>query len=102
MARIKNFNEDSDLPLSGRAVLVTRPLEQSQEMVTLLENLGAKVICRPMVEIVEPDSWDMLDGAIEKLATYDGLLFTSANGVKFFFRRLRQKQKAPFSEITRA
>ncbi len=102
MTRKQILNEDAGGPLAGRAVLITRPLEQSQEMVERLENLGAQVICRPLIEIVEPDSWEALDAAIEKLATCDWLLFTSANGVKFFFKRLRHKQNAPLSEITRA
>lgn len=98
----KNINEDLDKPLGGRTVLLTRPLEQSQEIWALLESLGAKVISRPMIEIIEPGSWDNLDAAIEKLRSYNWLIFTSANGVKFFFRRLRQKHQAPLSQLTEA
>ncbi len=88
-------------------MLVTRPRAQSQEMVALLEGLGARVICCPMIEIVEPDSWDEVDAAIAQLTSYDYLIFTSANGVKFFFERLRQpakrhRPKAKLSELTQA
>jgi uroporphyrinogen III methyltransferase / synthase len=100
MATQSSLHDDSEKPLVGRRVLVTRPLEQSQEIVTLLENLGAQAICYPMIEIIEPDSWDALDAAIEDLATYDWLIFTSANGVKFFFQRMAQKPKAKLSKIT--
>ena len=34
-----------------------------------------------------------MDEAIDKLTTYNWLIFTSANGVQFFFERLREKQK---------
>jgi uroporphyrinogen III methyltransferase/synthase len=42
----------------------------------------------PTIEIVEPESFAPLDEAIEHLYGYDWLVFTSANGVDFFMRRL--------------
>ena len=61
-----NQNAILQRPLAGRTVLVTRPLAQSQEMATLLENSGARVICCPMIETVAPESWDELDGAMAR------------------------------------
>ena len=89
-------------PLSGRAVLVTRPRQQSEEMTAMLEGLGAKVIHAPMIEMKEPDRWDAVDQSINQLDLYDWLIFTSANGVKFFFRRLAQKRRESLSEISEA
>ena len=34
-----------------------------------------------------------MDEAIDKLTTYDWIIFTSANGVQFFFERLWEKNK---------
>jgi uroporphyrinogen III methyltransferase/synthase len=97
-----NQNPNSQRPLVGRTVLVTRPLAQSQEMAALLEGLGANVICCPMIETIAPQNWDEVDGAIERLAGYDYIVFTSANGVNFFFRRLEEKRHIKLSEQTGA
>jgi len=54
----------------------------------LLTELGAETIAFPMIEITEPFSWESVDGALTKLSSYDSIIFTSANGVRFFFKRL--------------
>jgi uroporphyrinogen III methyltransferase / synthase len=80
-----------DFFLKGLRVLVTRGRGQSAEMTSLLESYGAVVIHCPTIEISEPESWDSLDAAIAKLEIYDWVVFTSANGVDFFYRRLAEK-----------
>jgi uroporphyrinogen III methyltransferase / synthase len=80
-------------PLIGKTVMVTRPRGQSKEMTDLLERLGAVVIHCPTIEIIEPDSWGALDAALENIDTYDWIVFTSANGPEFFFRRLSERRK---------
>jgi len=57
-------------------------------MAAILESAGASVIYCPTIEIVQPDSWSDLDDAIQRIGSYDWIVFTSANGVKFFDRRL--------------
>jgi uroporphyrinogen III methyltransferase/synthase len=88
-------------PLRGRRVVVTRPRGQSEEITSLLENLGAIVIHCPMIEIREPDSWDDLDRSIAHLEGYDCIVFTSANGAHFFFRRLTEKRTDALSALER-
>lgn len=78
-------------PLQGRAILITRALAQSEELTSTLTNYGAHVLHCPTIEITEPDNWNALDQAIERLDSYDWVMFTSANGVEFFFRRLADK-----------
>jgi uroporphyrinogen-III synthase len=56
----------------------------------LLWRQGARSIAFPTIDIVPPDSWQALDTALERLASYTWIVFTSANGVRFFFRRLRE------------
>lgn len=77
-------------PLSGKTVLVTRAREQASTLTDALEELGAECIEAPAIKIVPPESFDALDGAIASLDAYDWLIFTSANGVEFFFARLHQ------------
>jgi uroporphyrinogen III methyltransferase/synthase len=77
-------------PLLGRRILVTRPRHQAADMVARLEELGAVVSVLPTVEIREPADWSAVDRALAALSSYHWLVFTSANGVVAFFRRLRQ------------
>jgi hydroxymethylbilane synthase len=76
------------LPLTGRRVIVTRAVKQSGEMTRALEAVGAEVVQCPTIEIREPSDWAQLDWALIHLSWYDWLVFTSANGVEYFLRRL--------------
>ncbi len=80
-------------PLFGKTVIVTRPKEQSHEFIRLLEDRGASVIPFPTIEIVPPRSYKALDRAINNLEHYDWIVFTSVNGVKSFFDRLKVLNK---------
>jgi uroporphyrinogen III methyltransferase/synthase len=88
-------------PLTGKTVMLTRAPAQSTEMTAMLEGLGATVIHSPTIEIVEPASWAALDEAIGRLESYDWLIFTSANGVEFFFRRLAETRGDGLSAVSR-
>jgi uroporphyrinogen III methyltransferase/synthase len=68
--------------------MITRALAQSAEFAAELERYGARVVACPTIEIVEPESYAVLDEAIDNLFGYDWLVFTSTNGVDFFLRRL--------------
>jgi len=78
-------------PLGRRTVVVTRAASQAAEFVTELENYGAKVIICPTIEIAEPESYERLDEAIDHLYGYDWLIFTSANAIDYFLRRLETR-----------
>lgn len=76
-------------PLAGRTVVITRAEAQANEFITQLEQYGATVIVCPTIEIRELESYERLDEAIAHLYGYDWLVFTSVNGVEYFFNRLR-------------
>ncbi len=78
-------------PLQGITVVITRAASQAAELSTLLESYGAKVIVCPTIEIREPESFELLDEALDHLYGYDWLIFTSTNGVDFFLRRLTNR-----------
>ena len=80
-----------DQPLRGRTVVITRALAQSQEFTAELERYGARVVACPTIKIVEPASYAPLDEALEHLYGYDWIVFTSANGVDYFMRRLTMR-----------
>lgn len=75
-------------PLIGKTVLVTRAVDQSENFSRSLKDKGATVVAFPTIAILPPSSWGECDAAMEKLAQYDGLVFTSSNAVRSFFRRL--------------
>jgi uroporphyrinogen III methyltransferase/synthase len=77
-----------DTPLLGKNVLVTRSRAQSEAITEQLEKLGAAVLHCPTIDVVPPRSWSALDAAIATIQQYDWIVFTSANGVRFFFHHL--------------
>jgi uroporphyrinogen III methyltransferase / synthase len=78
-------------PLFGRGVVITRPERQADDLATRLAAQGAHPIAFPTISIVPPADWSELDKALDELESYNWLIFTSANGVHFFFQRLREK-----------
>ncbi|MEK6815288.1 MAG: uroporphyrinogen-III C-methyltransferase [Nitrospirota bacterium] len=76
------------LPLFGRRVVVTRTRTQASALSSRLVSLGADVLECPTIEIAPPDSFALLDKAIERIAAYHVVIFTSVNGVARFFERL--------------
>ncbi|HVN49564.1 MAG TPA: uroporphyrinogen-III synthase [Bacteroidota bacterium] len=75
--------------LQNKFFLVTRTEEQSATFRSLLESRGAKTMCLPAIQIVDPDSWEDCDSAIWKLAEYFAVCFTSKNAVEKFISRIR-------------
>jgi len=75
-------------PLFGKRILVTRPEDQAPGFIMALSALGAQCLPFPTIKIIPPASWGELDKAIEGLSRYDWILFTSVNGVTYFFERL--------------
>jgi uroporphyrinogen-III synthase len=82
------------LPLQGRRILVTRTHEQAGTFIEQLRALGAIPVEFPTIRIMPPENWEQLDTALRRLCGngivyYDWLVFTSANGVRICFDRLR-------------
>lgn len=85
------FGSDQQLaqkPLLGQTVLVTRPQHQSRDMLRDLHMLGASTLSQPAISISPPANWEPVDAAIAELGSYDWLVFSSANGVQYFFDRV--------------
>jgi uroporphyrinogen-III synthase len=79
------------LPLQGLRILNTRANEQAGIFSAQLSTLGAIPIEFPTIRIIAPEDSAPLDLALKRLCAsdlYDWLVFTSSNGVKFFFERL--------------
>lgn len=72
-------------PLSGRRVVVTRSREQASVLSERLGGLGAEVLELPVVRVSKEISKEVLADVMLEFASYDWIVFTSANGVRFFF-----------------
>lgn len=80
-----------DKPLFGKRILVTRAREQASALSEALEKLGAEAVEAPMIAVQEAADKAPLEKAIAQIGDYDWIIFTSANGVRFFFDALRAK-----------
>jgi uroporphyrinogen III methyltransferase/synthase len=78
-------------PLFGRRVLVTRAPEQASELVAALAHAGAEAVLAPLIQICAPADPAPLDAALDRLASYDAIVFTSANAVRFTAQRAVQR-----------
>jgi uroporphyrinogen III methyltransferase/synthase len=72
-------------------VLVTRASEQAGEITSRLSALGATVIEAPAIRLVDPPDWQPLDRALDRLSTYDWIVFTSQNAVPRVLARMRER-----------
>lgn len=75
-------------PLFGKKVIVTRSRAQASSLAQAIENLGGESVEFPTISLTEPEDYAPLDRALAHLSCYDWLIFTSVNGVEFFFNRM--------------
>jgi uroporphyrinogen III methyltransferase/synthase len=75
-------------PLLGKRIVVTRARAQASDLIQHLSLLGAECLEFPTIMIAPPSDWSHLDTALDQMDHYNWLIFTSVNGVKFFFDRL--------------
>lgn len=73
------------LPLADRRIAVTRTREQASELAVKLTDLGAEVLELPLIRVSKEISKQNLADTMTELGNYDWIVFTSPNGVRFFF-----------------
>lgn len=83
----------SKKPLLGKTIVITRAREQASDMSAQLKDLGAIVIECPTIKICPLDDYGQVDKAIDDLHKYKWLIFTSVNGVKYFWDRLAHNNR---------
>jgi len=76
------------MSLLNKTIISTRPATQNDELKEYLSGKGAKVIDFPLIDItgLEPD--ETIQDVINIVQKFNWLIFTSKNGVFFFFRIL--------------
>lgn len=80
----------SSTPLSGKRIAVTRAREQASELSAKLVELGAEVIELPLIHVAKKVDLQTLADVLAELGGYDWIVFTSANGVRFFFEEFHR------------
>ena len=120
-----NVSRLTEQPLAGMRVMVTRPAREKgtgpicrdgpegaahkldlspfpaagcqNDLAGQLRQLGAEVVAQPAIRIEPPADWRPVDAALARLGEFDWLVFSSANGVRYLFDRLREKEIGPLS-----
>ncbi len=77
------------MPLATKRIVVTRAGEQAASTIQRLQALGAEVIGFPTIAF-EPLPGSALRTALQELANYDWLIFSSSNAVRFFLDACEQ------------
>ena len=80
-----NLNWFEKRLLFGKRIVVTRSTAQVGALLNRLTEMGAEVLEIPTIRIVEPDDKEPLKDALLGLGSYQWLVFTSPNGVDYFF-----------------
>ena len=75
-------------PLLGKGIVVTRSREQGSDTAKLLAEAGARVIQFPTIAVTPLEDYALVREAIGKLSEYQWVIFTSANGVRYFWEQL--------------
>ena len=76
--------------LAGRRIVLTRARDQNTGWRRQLEALGATVIELPLIQVTKDYDKHTLVEVFAELGRYEWLVFTSANGARFFFEELRR------------
>ena len=71
--------------LSGLRIVITRARDQTSELRMKLEALGAEVLEIPMIQTEPALITQDLTEVFAEIATYEWIVFTSPNGVRYFF-----------------
>lgn len=74
--------------LENKTIISTRPIQSDKPMIDLLQSDGAHYISLPMIEPVLSVLNQAEKEIISKLEEFDWIIFTSGNGIRFFFEHL--------------
>ena len=75
-----------DRPLFGKRIVITRPVGQTSRLKSMLEDLGSDVLELPLIKILPQENKNLVAETFAGIATYEWVVFTSANGVREFFK----------------
>jgi uroporphyrinogen III methyltransferase / synthase len=74
--------------LRGKTILTTRAAGSTGDLTERLTALGARVVECPTIELEPIENCTAIDQAIHRMSSYQWLMFTSANAVDYFMKRI--------------
>ncbi len=77
-------------PLAGRRIALTRPAASSADWRARLETLGAEVVELPLISVSKDVNLHTLNEVFQELGGYEWIIFTSVNGVRYFFEEFHR------------
>lgn len=83
-------------PLADKTIVVTRPVAQSQNLLSSLKKFPVKIVHFPTIDIRPAENPSVAASLFHNLATYDTVIFNSANAVHHAMA-LIQKLQLTFS-----
>ena len=72
------------------ALISTRPLKTNVQLSEELKNSEIKLLSFPLTEIHPLNNYQIFDGVIENIKTYQHIIFISTNAVHFFVERVKK------------
>ncbi|MCD8073995.1 MAG: uroporphyrinogen-III C-methyltransferase [Lachnospiraceae bacterium] len=84
----EQFSWADKQPLAGVKVLLTRPKDRSSETAAKLREKGAEVLELPTIRTERIQKNERLEQALERLGSYQWIVFTSPTGVRIFFEEM--------------
>ncbi len=78
------------LTLRDKIIISARPVYKKDTLKQYLSEKGAVVIDFPMIEISAAEIDDRIKNILSKLDSFHWIVFTSRNGVKYFFKALKE------------
>ena len=72
------------------ALISTRPQETNVQLSDELKNSEIKLLSFPLTEIHPLNNYQIFDGVIENIKTYQHIIFISTNAVHFFLERVKK------------
>ncbi|MCE1163793.1 MAG: uroporphyrinogen-III synthase [Bacteroidetes bacterium] len=70
-----------------KVILNTRPEGTGDGFETMLKEKNFRVINFPLIKIVPAQNYSEIEGRLERIEEYDGLIFTSGNAARIFLER---------------
>lgn len=74
--------------LENKIIISTRPISKNDSIKNHLTEKGATVLDFPMIEICPNDLNESIKTTLQKINSYQWIVFTSKNGVEYFFKYL--------------
>ncbi|WP_042345557.1 uroporphyrinogen-III synthase [Bacillus massiliigorillae] len=90
---------ETDLLLQGKTVLITREERDSKQFAEAITSYGGNAITIPLIGFQACVVTDEIQKKLDSIERYDWVVFTSKNGVKFFFQQFNRSLKNKIAVI---